>query len=182
MPKGHPEPPAENPLDAARAQQREYFGYVADERLPLPDGTEVVITNPAMFSDEQQDAWDEVQLRLQSCEREPDIEIPTHKLHFEDKDGNKTETLVPASIQRGGYKQPLRIVTPEGVERMRYNVEAAIAVLGKEEWERAHALGLQAGDVMRALTKMQRELNERRAADSKSDRGAAAVEEVSEAD
>lgn len=153
---------------AAREQATEYMGITASKIITLPNGGTVEIPNPGLFSDEQQERWDELQLFVQEqCMRAPDTIVPDTVITT--KDGS-TSTIKGRTVP-GDVLQPLRTKNSDGkVELVKpsFAVRQAIAVLGEEEYERFKAGGGRANDVSLHLAVMQKEFTERTRRDSKS--------------
>lgn len=181
-------------VEAAKAQAAEYFGFTASESivLTLEDGSTKTfeVPNPALFDDEQQERWEQLQFEIQQCDRLPDIEIPNHKLRHkvtvvdgeevrvgeEITGGNvrveESETFVPARTIRGQLITPYQRTDADGqVELMKpgYDARVAIALWGEEGYAVFKANGGNSRLIGLIWNRMTREAAEREAADSKSD-------------
>ncbi|BBZ09860.1 MULTISPECIES: hypothetical protein [Mycobacterium] len=148
-------------FEAARAQAADYLGFTASERIVTPKGDAFEIPNPSLLDDDQLARYDQLQLEVESWDREDD-EL--------DDDGKL--------IRRGALKEPNR---KNGVLVENYNIQLAKAIFG-DRYEAFKAAGGRAVDVNLVWQKMGRELAERRKADPKSNRGDQAVEAVPDAD
>lgn len=187
-------------VEAAKAQAAEYFGFTASESivLTLDDGTTKTfeVPNPALFDDEQQERWEQLQFEIQQCDRLPDIVIPDHKLRHKITyvDGEEvqvgdeitgggtvrveeSETFVPARTIRGQTISPFQRTGEDGkVELMKpgYDARCAIAMWGEEGYKVFKANGGNSRLIGLIWNRMSREAVEREAADPKSggsDRG-----------
>lgn len=147
-------------FEAAREQAAEYLGFAASERITTKNEV-FEIPNPSLLDDDQQDRVDALDIEMEGWDRYPDAL---------NEDGS-----VKA---RGALKLPYR--TKDG-EPARYNVRLAQAIFG-DKFEAFKAAGGQSSDVQLMWSKMRRQLEERRAADSKSDRSAETVASVAEPD
>lgn len=186
-------------VEAAKAQAAEYFGFTASESivLTLEDGTTKTfeVPNPALFDDDQQERWEQLQFEIQQCDRLPDIVIPDHKLRHKITyvDGEEvqvgdeitggtvrveeSETFVPARTIRGQTISPFQRTGEDGkVELMKpgYDARCAIAMWGEEGYAVFKANGGNSRLIGLIWNRMSREAVEREAADPKSggsDRG-----------
>ncbi|OMC02176.1 hypothetical protein [Mycolicibacterium fortuitum] len=181
-------------VEAAKAQAAEYFGFIASEtiELTLEDGTTKTfeVPNPALFDDEQQERWNQLQFEIQQCDRLPDIEIPDHKLRHKvtHVDGEEvrvgdeitggtvrveeSETFIPARTIRGQLITPYQRTGEDGkVELMTpgYDARTAIALWGEEGYAVFKANGGNSRLIGLIWNRMTRDAAEREAADSKSD-------------
>ncbi|OMC35496.1 hypothetical protein A5742_12565 [Mycolicibacterium fortuitum] len=181
-------------VEAAKAQAAEYFGFAASESivLTLEDGSTKTfeVPNPALFDDDQQERWNQLQFEIQQCDRLPDIVIPDHKLrhkvtyvdgeevHVGDEITGGTvrveesETFVPARTIRGQLITPYQRTGEDGkVELIKpgYDARVAIALWGEEGYAVFKANGGNSRLVGLIWNRMTREAAEREAADSKSD-------------
>lgn len=181
-------------VEAAKAQAAEYFGFAASESivLTLEDGSTRTfeVPNPALFDDDQQERWNQLQFEIQQCDRLPDIVIPDHKLRHKVTyvDGEEvhvgdeitggtvrveeTETFVPARTIRGQLITPYQRTREDGkVELIKpgYDARVAIALWGEEGYAVFKANGGNSRLVGLIWNQMTREAAEREAADSKSD-------------
>lgn len=142
----------------AKEQAGEYFGFTASVFIQVDSGKVFEIPNPGLMNDDQQERWEELQFELEQCDREPDIEIPERTL----EDG----TVLPAQTIRGEVKVPYRI----NGELMKppYNVRLAKVLFGEEGYAEYKAGGGIAGQINVEWARMNREYQERVAADPKS--------------
>lgn len=138
----------------AREQAAEAGGFLAEEVITL-GGEDFVIPQRGLMDDEQREAVDAVDIEFQDCDREPDVEITR-------ADGS-TYTLP------GNVKLPYR----KGGKQMKpsYAVRIASAILGDEKYKKYHELGGRASDITATLARLDRRIEEREAADSKSEGG-----------
>ncbi|QDK01120.1 tail assembly chaperone [Mycobacterium phage Purky] len=155
--------PREADVESAKAQAADFFGFIASEYITvtLPDGTveKFEVPNPALLDDDQQERWNALQLRIQQCDRLPDIEIPAHKLRSKTTYVNgeeirisaegeivggevrveDTESFIPARTVRGQLIEPYQKTNEDGkVELMTpgYHAQCAIALWGEEGYQR----------------------------------------------
>ncbi|TDH57550.1 hypothetical protein E2F47_01925 [Mycobacterium eburneum] len=148
-------------LEEARAQAAECLGFTVSECIRTADGTVFEIPNPSLLDDEQQTRYDQLLLESESWDRHPDVT---------DDDGNV--------IRRGALLEPNR---KGGALVENFDIQQAKAILG-DRYPAFRAAGGRAKDVTIIWWKMNRQLNERRAADSKSAGGDSAVAAVPDAD
>lgn len=141
-------------FEAAREQAAETLGFVASERIRTPSGDLFEIPNPSLLDDDQQARYDVLQLDAEGWDRHPD--------RLDDKG---------AVLARGALMEPAR---KGGKLVESYNVQLAKAILG-ERYEAFKKAGGRGNDVAFIWWKMNKVLADRRAADSKSARGTAAV-------
>lgn len=105
--------------DAAE-QACEYFGFLSYEELDLEDGgPSLKIPNPQLLAPDVRKKFDEVRLKFEDCDREPDITLPNGQVI-------KGEFLDPR--RRNGV-----LVEPS------YEVELAIAIWGEDGYARYQA-------------------------------------------
>jgi hypothetical protein len=147
-------------FEAARAQAAEYLGFVASERITIGDKV-FEIPNPSLLDEAQQDAVDALDVDMdENWDRHPDVL---------NEDGSVK--------QRGALKVPHR---KNGVP-INYNRELAKALFG-DKYEEFKAAGGRPNDVALIWSRMNREMSERRAADSKSGGSGSALAAVPDAD
>ena len=192
-------------VEDALAQTAQYFGFPTGEDIPIKvDGQVEIFTVPfpGTLNDQQQEAMNQLQFEIDQCDRYPDLVIPDHKLVHKEIVGARTvtegekvteetdvvvenETFVPGRTIPGDSMLPYRTTGPDGTVTLMepsYNARVAIALWGKERYERFKANGGQSRLVALLQTKMQREFDARKKADSKSGSGVDALDQVSEAD
>lgn len=165
------------PLDpkAAREQAAEYLGFTASKLVAVPNGgPPVEIPNPGLLSDDQQERYNELQLLLETCDREPDEVVPAHTI----TSAGGTETIIPEQTVKGARMTPLRI---KG-KLLNYNTRLAQAILGEAEYARFKAGGGEAIDIGLQWRVMEEEAKRRQAQDPKSVPGAVRVAPVPDAD
>ncbi|QPO16633.1 tail assembly chaperone [Mycobacterium phage KashFlow] len=158
-------------IKEAQEQAAEYFGFTAGYQIQV--GDEIFeIPNPGLLDDDQQQRWEELQFKLEKCDREDDVVIPPYTL----EDG----TTVPQRTIKGELKTPYQI---DG-ELMRppYNVQLAIALWGEEAYERFKAGGGRSNLIPLQWARMNREFQERVDADPKSAGSDGEMDGVSEGD
>lgn len=144
----------------AREQAAEYLGFAASERISTTGGV-FEIPNPSLLDDDQQARVDALDIEMESWDRYPDAL---------NEDGSLKA--------RGALKVPYR--TKDGDPAL-YNIRLAQAIFG-DRFDAFKAAGGQSSDVQLIWSKMRRELDERRAADSKSAGSTEAVAAVPEPD
>lgn len=152
----------------AKDQAAEYFGFTASTFIQVDGGKVFEIPNPGLMNDDQQERWEELQFELENCDREPDIEIPEHKLD----DG----TVVPAATLPGDVKTPYRI--GGALLKPPYNVRLAKALFGDKGYAEYKAGGGIANQIAMEWARMNREYQERVAGDAKSGGNVPALESV----
>ena len=159
---------ASNAGRQAREQADAYDALFADIQLELNDGTSIAIPphpDLGMLDDEAMEQYEELQLEMESYDREDDIHIPEQRLR--DSDGNENGVVLPATTSTGALKRPYRkngeLIKPP------HSVRVARIALGEAGYQRLIAGGQSAGDVWRAWAKQAAELRDREAADSKSE-------------
>lgn len=148
-------------FEAAREQAAETLGFVASERIRTPSGELFEIPNPSLLDDDQQARYDKLQLDAEGWDRHPD------RL---DDNGNV--------VTRGALMEPAR---KGGKLVESYNVQLAKVILG-ERYEAFTKAGGRGNDIAFLWWKMNKVLADRRAVDSKSDRGAEPVAAGPDAD
>lgn len=142
----------------AKEQAAEYFGFAAGVSIKLEDGTVFDIPNPTLLDDDQQERYEELQFELEQCDRHPDVETPEVKL----EDG----TVVPSRVIPGDLMTPYRI---DGkLMRPSYNERLARVAFG-DDYEKFKASGGSGSQVALEWARMNKEYQERVAADSKSE-------------
>jgi hypothetical protein len=114
------------------------------------------------MDDDQQERFEDLQFLLEGCDREPDTEIAERVVT--DSDGNVT--TLPAQTLPGDYKTPYRINGE--LLKPPYAVRLAKALFGEEGYAEYKAGGGIANQISIEWARMNREYQERVAADSKS--------------
>lgn len=158
-------PPVSTEADeAARDQLAEYFSFAKSEIIPA-GGEDFEIVNPSLLSEEQQERYDVVQHELRKFAHETIVirNAITNEVVVDPKTGDPlTERVLiePHETVEG------ELVTPP------YWSRVLKAVIGDEDYARFIAKGGRPNQFRLVWSKMQREMLERQAADSKSERGA----------
>src|ERR1700748_2295901 len=150
-----------NSFEDARDQAAEYLGFVAGERITTRTGEVFEIPSASLLDDDQQTRYDQLQLEAESWDRHDDV--------LDDDGKVKVRGALLEPNRNGG----------ELVEN--YNIQLAKAIFG-DRYEAFKAAGGRASDVAVTGWKMNRQLAERRAADSKSDDGAGDLARVPKSD
>jgi hypothetical protein len=153
-----PKKPAE-----AREQAAEYLGFMASIQLDLGDGTMFEVPNPGLLDDDQQVAFDELQASLEDLDHE-DVQIRG--------DDGKLRT---ESRPKDPHRKDGKLLEP-------YNIRLCKALFGEQGYQRFKAAGGRAADVGIYWSQMNKQLRDRRAADSKSVPGDGAVGPLSDGD
>ncbi|AER47882.1 tail assembly chaperone [Mycobacterium phage Courthouse] len=140
----------------AKEQAAEYFGFTASVEIEI-NGEIFEIPNPGLLDDDQQERWEELQFRIEKCDREDDVVVPPMTL----EDG----TELPGRTIKGELKTPYQI----NGELMKppYNVQLAQAIFGEEKYERFKAGGGRSNQIPLEWARMNREFQERVDADPK---------------
>lgn len=148
-------------FEEAREQAADVLGFVASERITMPNGQSYEIPNPSLLDDDQQARLDVLDLEAESWDRHDDIlnEDGTVKV-------------------RGGLKVPNR---KQGELVESYNTQLAKAIFG-DRYPDFKAAGGRGNDVHLVWNKMGKAMNERRAKDSKSAGSDSPVAPVSDTD
>lgn len=152
---------AHSSFEAAREQAAALLGFVASERITLPNGAVYEIPNPSLLDDDQQARLNALDLEVETWDRHDDVL---------NEDGSVKV--------RGALKHPAR-KNGELVEP--YNTRLAKAIFG-DRYDEFKAAGGRGNDVHLVWSKMNQIMAERRAADSKSAGSDSAVAAVSDAD
>ncbi|MBF4194673.1 hypothetical protein [Mycolicibacterium phlei] len=159
-------------MQEAKEQAAEYFGFTASVCIELDNGKVFEIPNPGLMDDDQLARWEALQFELEKCDREPDVVIPAHTL----EDG----TVIPERVIKGDILLPHRIngelLTPP------YNVRLAIALFGEEGYKEYKAGGGIANQIALEWARMNKEYQERVAADTKSVGSVGSLEAVPSGD
>lgn len=148
-------------VEEAKQQAAEYFGFTASSQIRVSNGKVFEIPNPGLMNDDQQERWEELQFEVETCDREPGIDLPEQRL----EDG----TVIPPRTIPGDYLTPYRkngeLLKPP------YNVRLAIALFGEEGYAEYKAGGGIANQIAMEWARMNKEFEERVAKDPKSGRG-----------
>lgn len=160
----------------AKEQAADYFGFTASVFIRVENGKVFEIPNPGLLDDDQQDRYEELQFELEKCDREDDIVLP--KRTITDEAGNVSE--IPEQLIVGEIKTPYRI----NGERLSppYTVRLAKALFGEKGYAEYKAGGGIANQISIEWARMNREYQERVAADSKSGGDVATLEIVPSGD
>ena len=134
-------------IEEARAQAADYLGFVQCKVVKVDD-KEFTISNPALLTYEQQEAYDTLLMELEELDRHPDIL---------DEDGKV--------LRRGAIKEPHR---KDGVRVENYDARLARALFGDDDFTLFVAGGGRPSDVSLFWGEMNKRLADKRAADSKS--------------
>lgn len=134
-------------FEQAREQAAEFIGFVASEFIKTPKGDVFEIPSPNMLDDEQQAAMDALALEVESWDRHDDAL---------NGDGSVRK--------KGDLKEPNR---KNGKLVENYNIQRAKAIFG-DRYPAFKTAGGRASDVAAIHWKMNKMLNDRRKADSKS--------------
>ena len=156
-------PVSDEAAEASRDQLAEYFGFAKTETIPA-GGENFVIPNNSLLSDEQQERYDAVQLELRTLDHETVVirNSITNEVVVDPKTGEPlTERVLLEPHSKGGV-----LVTPS------YWSRVLKAVIGDEDHARFISKGGRSSQFRLVWSKMQREMLERQAADSKSKSGA----------
>lgn len=133
--------------EEAREQAADYLGMLASVKIEVKGGEVFEVPNPSLLDDDQQDAYDELQISLEALERWPD-----------------TKNDAGEVIRRGEPLEPHR--TKDGTRVEHYNVRLAKALFG-ERYEKFKAGGGRANDVAVIWFQMQKKLTEQAKTDPK---------------
>ncbi|WPH57645.1 hypothetical protein [Mycobacterium phage WXIN] len=157
--------------EEAKIQAAEYFGFASSTSVRVDNGKVFEIPNPGLLDDDQQERYEELQFFLEQCDREPDTEVPEQSVVIDDK-----VTTIAAYTIPGEVKKPFRINGE--LLKPPYAVRLAIALFGEEGYAEYKANGGIANLIGFEWARMNKEYQERVAADSKSEGDGAAVEGV----
>lgn len=144
----------------AREAAAEAQGFLAS--IEITAGNDVYeVPQRGLLDDDQAERLAELELETESWDHNPDITL---------EDG----TVIPGGLKRP-YRKGGKLVKPS------YPVRVAVALWGEEKYARYKAAGGRATDVTAALSRLDRRMQEREAADPKSvgrDREAAPVSDA----
>lgn len=151
----------------ARSQAAEYLGFTASVEIVLDNGEVFEIPNPGLLDDDQQERFEELQADLDSFDHD-EVEVPIIEYAITTRDdgstfsepkvvGHRTEKVLQTNPHRKNGKP----VKPP------YNVRLAIALWGKEGYERYKAGGGISNQIALEWTRMNREFMSRDGRDPK---------------
>lgn len=163
------------PQEAAD-QAAEYNSFLAPVDIKI--GDEVFrIPHPANLDDEQQERYDELQFRIEQCDKEPDLHVPKRTVTEADGSVVVTEAhSIPGERILIPYRMNGELLKPS------YNVQLAIAIWGEEGYERYKAGGGRSVQIGLEWRRMTDEMGKRKAEDSKSSDGTVVLEAVPDSD
>lgn len=146
--------------EAAREQLAEFFGFVSHAEI-VAGGETFVITNPNLLSEEQQERYDEVQAELRTLDHETVVirNAITNEVVMDPKTG---EPLTDRVLIEPHTKDGL-LVKPT------YWSRVLKAIIGEDAHKRFIKKGGRSSEFRLVWSKMNREMLERAAADSKSE-------------
>lgn len=141
----------------AREQAAEYLGFTASVEIVLDNGEVFEIPNPGLLDDDQQERFEQLQAELDSFDHD-EVEVPVVEYSVETRPdgstysepkvvGSRTERVLMTNPHRKNGKP----VTPP------YNVRLAIALWGKDGYERYKAGGGRSNQIALEWTRMNRE-------------------------
>lgn len=160
----------------AREQAAEAKGFLASKEIWIGDEC-FEIPNRGLLDEDQLERLNELELEVETWDHHPDVEIPERRL--KDKDGNET-AVYPARTESG------LLITPHRKNgkpiKPSYQVRVAIALWGKEKYERYKAGGGFPTDVTAVLSQLDEKIKERESSDPKSVDSAGGVESVADGD
>lgn len=147
-----------NTAARARAQAGAYDSVFAPTLFDLGNGETLEIPPHPSFSmldDEKQQAYEELQFEIESCDRAPDVYVPEMELD--------SGVVLPAETKRGALLIPYRkngeLVTPP------YSVRLVKTALGEQDWAKLKAAGKNAADVIKIWHEQSLRIAERQASD-----------------
>jgi hypothetical protein len=156
-------PVTDEAAEASRQQLAEYFGFAKSEVIPA-GGEDFEIPNPSLLSEEQQERYDDVQHELRKFAHETVVirNAITNEVVVDPKTGEPLTDRVliePHETEAGDLVKPP------------YWSRVLKAVIGDEDYKRFIAQGGRPNQFRLVWSKMQREMLERQASDSKSNSG-----------
>lgn len=170
----------------AAEQAADYGSVFAPTPLRLDNGDTIQVPphpNLRMFDDDALEELDQLDFDLESYDRLPDIFIPEQRV--QDRDGNML--VLPAETKEGPLRTPYRKTDPETKKTVLlkppYPVRVAQIALRKTDYARLRNSTIDghrgsAADIWRIWNEQATDLQERRAADPKSDGGSGVLEDV----
>lgn len=145
--------------ESAREQLAEYFGFVRSVTISA-GGEDFVIPNNSLLTEEQQERYDEVQAELRTLDHDTIVvrNAITNEVVVDPKTGEPlTERILLEPHTKDGA-----LVKPT------YWSRVLRAILGNDDYARFIEKGGRSSQFRLVWSKMQREMLERAAADSKS--------------
>lgn len=151
----------------ARQQAAEYLGFTASTEIVLDTGEVFEIPNPGLLDDDQQERFEALQAELDTYDHE-EVEVPVVEYTVETRAdgstfseprvvGHKKERVLLTNPHRKNGKP----ITPP------YNVRLAIALWGKDGYERYKAGGGRSNQIALEWTRMNREFMAKSGSDPK---------------
>lgn len=151
----------------ARDQAAEYLGFTASTKIVLESGEVFEIPNPGLLDDDQQERFEELQAELDTFDHD-EVEVPVVEYTVETR-ADGTTFSEPKVV--GHRKERVLITNPHRKDgkpvKPPYNVRLAIALWGKERYERYKAGGGLANQIALEWTRMNREFMEKSQQDPK---------------
>ena len=153
-------PVSDEAAEKSREQLAEYFGFASTEVIPA-GGEDFVIPNPSLLSEEQQERYDEVQHELRKFAHETVVirNAITNEVVVDPKTGEPLTSRVliePHEDLEGNLIKPP------------YWSRVLKAIIGDDDYKRFIAKGGRPNQFRLVWSKMQTEMLERQAEDSKS--------------
>lgn len=149
----------------AREQAAEAQGFLASVEIKV--GDEIYeVPQRGLLDDDQAERFFALELEVESWDREPDVVL---------KQADGSTTTRPGPLKRP-YRKNGTLVKPQ------YAVQVAVALWGKERYEKYKAGGGRAADVTAALAMLDKRVEEREQIDPFRVDGAAASAAVPQAD
>lgn len=145
----------------ARDQAAEYLGFTASQFIKVGEET-FEIPNPDLLDDDQQQRYDELQIRMKSWDHDPDITLPDGRVI-------KGDLLIPCQLDGA-------LVTPS------YGEQLGSALFGDAAYKRFRKGGGSANLIVIIWRKMRKEANDRAKRDPKSEGSAVGLAAVPDAD
>jgi hypothetical protein len=143
-----------SPIEAREAAA-EASGYLASIIIEA-GGEEFEVPQRGLLDDEQRERMEELELESEKWDHEDDIVYPERRIT--DKDTG-TETIYPSRTEQGLLKVPYR---KDGkLIRPAYPVRIAIALWGKDKYDRFVKAGGRAADVTGTLARLDQKMVER---------------------
>jgi hypothetical protein len=155
-------PVTDEAVEAASDQVEElakFFGFASHAYITA-GGEKFKITNPNLLSDEQQERYDDVQAELRTFDREPARNLITNEVVVDPKTGEAVTNLIEPHMKDGVRVRPT------------YWSRVLRAIVGDDTHDRFVKKGGSSNEFRLIWSRMNREMLERAASDSKSDSGA----------
>lgn len=151
----------------ARAQAAEYLGFAESTEIVLDSGEVFEIPNPGLMDDDQQERFEELQAELDTFDHE-EVEVPVVEYTVE----TRTDGTTYSEPKVVGHKKERTLLTNPHRKNGKpvkppYNVRLAIALWGKEGYERYKAGGGRANQIALEWTRMNREFMQKVQSDPK---------------